>query len=101
MEFEGDINNKFSYGALYNGYAVWPGKLCPTGWSVPASSEWVTILVFLGANPGYQMKATGSLSWGVELCRTTYASTTNSSSITNVPAGGQGDKFCFYKYWNQ
>ena len=33
--YDNDITKKNPYGALYNGYAVRTGKLCPTGWHVP------------------------------------------------------------------
>ena len=32
----------------YNWYAVNAGKLCPTGWHVPTSKEWVTLTDYLG-----------------------------------------------------
>jgi hypothetical protein len=33
------LSYKDSYGALYNGYAVQTGKLCPSGWHVPTIDE--------------------------------------------------------------
>jgi uncharacterized protein (TIGR02145 family) len=32
-----------TFGALYNWYAVETGKLCPDGWHVPTSHEWVRL----------------------------------------------------------
>ena len=83
----GDINNKFPYGALYNGYTVDTGKLCPTGWSIPGLAEWETLLTFLGTDPGYKMKTTGSLTGGDGLWGFTDGNTTNSSGFSSVPAG--------------
>ncbi len=40
------------YGALYNWYAVGTGKLCPTGWHVPASDEYTVLRFYLEDN-GY------------------------------------------------
>jgi uncharacterized protein (TIGR02145 family) len=43
------------YGALYNWYVVDPAnprKIAPTGWHVPADSEWTTLENYLAAN-GY------------------------------------------------
>ena len=40
--------NKNTYGALYNGFVVATGKLCPAGWHVPADSEWKTLEMYLG-----------------------------------------------------
>lgn len=40
--------NKDVYGTLYNWYAVNTAKLCPTGWHVPADSEYNTLEMHLG-----------------------------------------------------
>jgi uncharacterized protein (TIGR02145 family) len=40
---------KAAYGGIYNWYAVNTGKLCPTGWHVPANNEWNTLQTYLGA----------------------------------------------------
>jgi len=36
------------YGKLYNGYAVFTGKLCPPGWHIPTHDEWLTLENYLG-----------------------------------------------------
>ena len=41
---------KNPYGALYNGYSVGTGKLCPTGWHVPTADEWNTMNEYLAIN---------------------------------------------------
>lgn len=41
-----------SNGNLYNWYAVNTGKICPTGWHVPDSKEWLTLVNYLIKN-GY------------------------------------------------
>ncbi len=38
--YNNDINNKQTYGALYNWYTINTGKLCPDGWHVPTDNEW-------------------------------------------------------------
>jgi len=38
--YDDDQNNSYTYGALYNWYAVNSGNLCPTGWRVPSDDEW-------------------------------------------------------------
>lgn len=45
-------DNGNSYGALYNWYAVFTDKLCPTGWHVPTDAEWEEMENYL-ANNGY------------------------------------------------
>jgi len=42
------VTNKNIYGALYNWYAVNSGNICPTGWHVPISEEWITLRDYLG-----------------------------------------------------
>lgn len=42
------VKNKGTYGALYNGYAVTSGKLCPAGWHVPSDEDWKTLELYLG-----------------------------------------------------
>ena len=43
-----DIKN--TYGALYNWYAVFTGKLAPKGWHVPSAAEWDTLQNYLIAH---------------------------------------------------
>lgn len=38
------------YGALYNGYSVKTGKLCPTGWHIPSDEEWYQLALYLDPN---------------------------------------------------
>jgi uncharacterized protein (TIGR02145 family) len=52
-----DIDSINKYGALYNWYVVNTKKLAPTGWHVPADSEWDTLQNYLIAN-GYNWDGT-------------------------------------------
>lgn len=58
--YSNDINNKSTFGALYNWYAVNTGKLCPEGWHVPGDDEWTTLTGYLGGEDvaGGKMKST-------------------------------------------
>jgi uncharacterized protein (TIGR02145 family) len=97
-----EANNKVTYGALYNWYAVKTGKLCPAGWSVPGDSEWKTLSSFLGGDltAGGKMKEAESEHWSA-----VNVGATNKSGFTALPAGyrsqkgtpfsGVGD----YSYW--
>ena len=38
--YQNKKSNALVYGALYNWYAVYTGKLCPNGWRVPTDDEW-------------------------------------------------------------
>lgn len=42
-----EANNKETFGALYNWYAVETGKLCPTGWHVPSDDDWQTLVLYI------------------------------------------------------
>ena len=45
-----DTVNKFTYGALYNWYAVNTGKLAPAGWHISTDEEWTILKNYLIAN---------------------------------------------------
>jgi uncharacterized protein (TIGR02145 family) len=60
-----EADHKESYGALYNGYAVNTGKLCPDGWHVPSADEWQQLIDFLGdtISGGGMLKEEGTSHW--------------------------------------
>jgi uncharacterized protein (TIGR02145 family) len=76
--------NKSTYGALYNGYTVNTGKLCPTGWHVPSDAEWTVLTTYLGgeAVAGGKLKETGTSHW-----YTPNEGATNSSGFAALPGG--------------
>ena len=39
--------SKDSYGALYNGFAIGTGKICPIGWHIPSMDEWGALQDYL------------------------------------------------------
>jgi uncharacterized protein (TIGR02145 family) len=43
-----DSTYKLKYGAIYNGYIVNSGKLCPSGWHVPTDNEWKALEMQIG-----------------------------------------------------
>ncbi len=46
---DNNISFKDSYGALYNGYAVFdPNGLCPEGWHIPTSDDWDALVTTIG-----------------------------------------------------
>jgi uncharacterized protein (TIGR02145 family) len=57
--------NKDTYGALYNGFAVSTGKLCPVGWHIPDKDEWEQLRNFSGdtLTAGGQLKEAGTDHW--------------------------------------
>lgn len=56
---------KDPYGALYNGYTVSTGLLCPTGWHVPGRDEWQQLRNFLAdtIKGGGKLKEAGTIHW--------------------------------------
>jgi uncharacterized protein (TIGR02145 family) len=74
------------YGALYNGYAVETGKLCPTGWHVPAEDDWIKLSNYLGGEQaaGGKLKKTGTSHW-----KNPNAGASNSTGFTALPGGAR------------
>ena len=63
--FSNQSSNLAIYGALYNWASVNTGILCPTGWHVPTSTEWLSLTDNLGgvSVAGGKMKETGLSHW--------------------------------------
>ncbi len=74
------------YGALYNGYTVESGKLCPTGWRVPSDDDWITLLKNLGGEQyaGAMLKESVSTHW-----KSQNIGAANSENFTALPGGGR------------
>ena len=75
---------KNPYGALYNGFAVSTGKLCPSGWHVPILEEWQLLIDYLGdtINGGGKLKEVGTTHW-----HSPNKGADNSSGFTALAAG--------------
>jgi uncharacterized protein (TIGR02145 family) len=84
------------YGALYNWYAVNTGKLCPTGWHVPAYSDWTLLVTTLGGAQlaGVKMREIGTAHW---VAPNTNAN--NESGFTLLPAGDRDGQYDG-TFWN-
>ena len=92
---------KATYGALYNGYTVSSGKLCPIDWHVPSDADWTILTNYLGGESvaGSKLKETGTSFW---VSPNTGA--TNESGYTALPGGlryhdGSFHDFGFSGYW--
>jgi uncharacterized protein (TIGR02145 family) len=72
------------YGLFYNFYAISGGTLAPTGWHVPTSADWTTLINYLGGTSaaGGALKESGTSDW---MAPNTGA--TNSSSFNALPGG--------------
>lgn len=82
--YNNDTLNKDTYGALYNWYAASTGKLCPTGWHVPTSSEFSVLSAYLGGESiaGNKLKESGNSHW-----KSPNTGATNQSGFTALPGG--------------
>jgi uncharacterized protein (TIGR02145 family) len=87
--YNNDMENKAIYGALYNGYTITTGNLCPSGWHVPTETDWTIFIDYLGDQrvAGDRMKEIGTMHW---IDRNNTA--TNESGFTALP-GGYRDKY--------
>lgn len=97
--YNNSINNKNIYGGLYNWYAVNKGTLCPSGWHVPDTTDWKTLINYLAGDAGGKLK---------EPCTTRWTSpnsgATNSCGFTAFPGGNRSPNGGFfnqgtYSYW--
>lgn len=74
------------YGKLYDFFAVKTGNLCPSGWHVPAYSEWVTFgdpfILSYGDIIGSELMEAGSAHWD----RPDFPGT-NATGFTALPGG--------------
>jgi len=74
------------FGALYNGYAVNTGNLCPEGWHVPTWDEWVELLSYVGWESGFgKLKEAGTVNWA-----SPNSDATNETGFTGLPGGSRG-----------
>ena len=84
--YNNDTSNGSKYGKLYNWYALNDTRgLAPKGYHIPSNEEWITLLSYLGENPGHKMKETGPTHWGNE-----NTLNTNESGFTGLPGGWRG-----------
>lgn len=79
-----ELSFKETYGALYNGFAVATGKLCPDGWHIPEKTEFADLLTFLGdsARAGGKLKEAGLTHWQLP-----NKGADNSTGFSALPAG--------------
>ena len=82
--YDNDSIYKNTYGALYNGYTVKTGKLCPIGWRVPTDDEWSELTTYLGGEDvaGGKLKETGTDHW-----QSLNKGATNETGFTALPGG--------------
>lgn len=83
-DYDDTLGNSIIYGKLYNWYAVVDWRnLCPSGWHVPSTDEWDTLITYLGGGKiaAVKLKEAGNSHWkGTNTA-------TNESGFTALPAG--------------
>lgn len=96
--YNNEINNKNTYGALYNWHAVSTGKLCPSGWHVPSVSELNDLVDFLGGESvaGGKLKTTGTIEGGDGLWYQQNVDATNTTEFSAVPGGLRNNNGLFF-----
>jgi uncharacterized protein (TIGR02145 family) len=82
--YNNDSLNSGEYGALYNGYAVGTGKLCPKGWHVSTEEDWWILGTSLGSEllAGDRLKEAGTNHW-----KGTNAMATGETGFNALPGG--------------
>jgi len=82
--YNNNINNKNTYGALYNWEAVKTGKLAPQGWHVPTDVELIVLANYLGGEDiaGGKLKETGTSHWA-----SPNTGANNDSKFSALPGG--------------
>ncbi len=89
--YNNDSSNCTTYGKLYQWSAAMAGSttegaqgICPSGWHVPSSAEFVTLENYLGGSSvaGGKLKQVGTTIWS-----SPNSGANNSSGFTSLPAG--------------
>jgi uncharacterized protein (TIGR02145 family) len=82
--YNNDDSYKDTYGAIYNGYAIVKGNLCPDGWHIPSVDEWRELSSALGDSTiaGGKMKEAGADHW-----LSPNKGADNSSGFDGLPSG--------------
>jgi uncharacterized protein (TIGR02145 family) len=85
--YKGDESNVEVYGRLYTWYVISDErKVCPTGWHVPTTTDWITLFDYLGGgkDAANKLKEAGTQHW-----KGPNSNATNASGFTALPAGSR------------
>lgn len=81
--YDNRVENRHSFGLLYNFYTIESKKICPIGWHVPTESEWQELICFAGDEQTAGLYLKSEFLWsenGVGL---------NSLKFSALPGGGR------------
>jgi len=96
--YNNDSSSQSVYGALYNGFTLEEGNVCPTGWHVPTDNDWKLLEIELGMSPseadksGWRGNAGGKIAGSANLwlgCYFEKDTVFNTSGFNGVPAGNR------------
>jgi uncharacterized protein (TIGR02145 family) len=84
--YNNDTTFKKKYGVLYNGYALFTGKLCPSGWHVSTDSDWSDLINNSGGQniAGGRLKDAGTAQW-----ESPNTGATNETGFSALPGGSR------------
>lgn len=82
--YDNNIDNKGTFGALYNGFAIRTNKLAPRGWHVAKLEEWEDLITFAGGNKEvrFKLRETGFTHW-----KNSPITGTNEYGFSSLPGG--------------
>ena len=95
-------NYKAAYGALYNFYAAVDNhNLCPTGWHVPTTAEWTSLVNYLGGEyaAGGKLKESGTDHWTSPNTGATNETAFSAFAGSYRLEGGFAGNFGYYGFW--
>ena len=96
--YDGNESNVVTYGRLYTWYAATDSRnICPSGWHLPTSAEWTTLINNLGGEivAGGKLKESGTSHW-----QSPNTGATNSSGFTALPGGDRNTNGIFFNIGN-
>jgi len=89
------------YGALYNGWTVNTGNICPVGWHVPTDSDWSALEIYLGGSAlAVQLKSLSG--WDPDPYYGVDGNGYNTSGFNALTGGKRSNDFFaegYYGFW--
>ena len=96
--YNNDSSYQAIYGAIYNGFTLEEGNVCPTGWHVPTDNDWKILEIELGMSPseadkpGWRGNIGGKFAGAANLWLGGYFegdTVFNTTAFNGVPAGNR------------
>ena len=81
--YENKVENRHTFGLLYNFYTIESNKICPVGWHVPTEIDWLELICFVGDEQIAGMYLKSELLWNEN------GAGLNSFKFNALPGGGR------------